>query len=166
MPAIPAASERPVPCPSAPGIPAPRCLGRALTFHPESFSHALSSRASGYPPPQPELFAWCMPMVRPPCRPALLIYLVDQRFGRGRDRPTDGWRQHRGLGAFSGYCWRPGGQPCRWGYLVGGVRTGSSQSGRRSYQTRRGAAWRFILHQSNVRPDCMLVSTSASFDFF
>ena len=101
-----------------------------------------------------------------PGRAALLIYLVDQRFGRGRDRPTDGWRQHRGLGAFSGYCWRPGGQPCRWGYLVGGVRTGSSQSGRRSYQTRRGAAWRFILHQSNVRPDCMLVSTSASFDFF
>jgi len=58
------------------------------------------------------------------------------------ERPTDlyGWRQHPGRGAFSGYCWRPGGRPCRWGYRVGGERTGSSQSGRRWYQTQRVAA--------------------------
>ena len=146
--AVSAASWRPAPCRSAPGILAPWCLGRALPVHPESFSHALSPRRSP-PPPQPVLFARCVPTVRPSGPPGSSADISRrqtlERRSRPTARPTYGWRQHPGRGAFSGYRWRPGGRsagrPCRWGYRVGGERTGSSQSGRRWYQTRHVAAW-------------------------
>lgn len=47
-------------------------------------------------------------------------------------RPTYGWRQHPGRGTFSGYRRRLAVSLGVYG--VGGERTGSSQSGRRSYQ--------------------------------
>ena len=145
-------------------IPVPRRhLGRA----PESFSHALSPTGSPPPPtpPRPVLFARSVPTFRPArpgrARPvALLIYFVDSRPGRGRDRPNGRLATEPRPPASSPVTVRAAaGRSRRWRYRVGGERERSGFKSKWSSFV-PDADWS-AGHQSNVCP-CNIISVLTS----
>jgi len=153
-------------------VPRRRHLGRA----PESFSHALSPTGSPPPPPRPVLFARSVPTFRRAgpgrARPvALLIYFVDSRPGRGRDRPNGRLATEPRPPAASPVTVRAAaGRSRRWRYRVGGEREREERVQVKVVVVCTRRRLERLGHHSNVCP-CIIISVlfsyyRRSFDFW